>query len=325
MNENTAIEVVAVISNPAQYQSRYQLYKIFAEDLKQQNVKCRLWTVELQHGAHTMKVTQSDHENHIQLWTTALPGLVWYKENLQNIAVTHIVKAVPDFRYIAFVDADFKFEPDAFAKTIDALQHFDVVQMWSQLINFDPDGGILNNGVGLSFMYCYMNNITSKNDSEYEQGCGSPGGAWAFRRESLNKLGCGMGSPFIDWNIVGGGDRSMACCYIGQVGAWQLNPKYTRAYNDSILQWQANALDALKKNVGYVANTVRHLWHGRMLDRGYDTRWRILVDYQFNPLTDLKKDISGVLQLVVQSPRQIAMRDALRKYFFSRKEDATTI
>jgi Glycosyl transferase family 2 len=319
-----SIEVIACISNPAQYKSRYKLYKLFADDLKQQSIKVRLWTIELAHGAYPMKVTQSDNENHIQLWTSGLPGLIWYKENLINLAINHVISRAPDTRYIAWVDADFKFEPNAFAKTVAALQHYDIVQMWSHLINFDPKGGILNNGVGISFMYAYMNGIQNQNTSAYEQGCGSPGGAWAARRDALNKIGCGLGSPLIDWNIVGGGDRSLACSLIGKI-EWQMNPQYTKAYNDSMQTYQDIAVRELKKNVGYVDNTVRHMWHGRTIDRGYDSRWQILVDYQFNPLTDLAKDVSGVLRLVIGNDRQIKLRDALRKYFFNRNEDATSL
>lgn len=318
------IEVIAVVSNPMEYESRYRLYKVFADDLKQQGVAPRLWTVELRHGMRPARVTHSNHENHIQLWTSALPGEIWHKENLINIALQHLTREVPDWRYVAWVDADFKFQPDAFSKTIQALQHYDVVQMWSHLINLDPKGGILNNGVGLSFMYCYLNGIQKQNASAYEQGTGSPGGAWAARREALNKLGCGLGSPLIDWNIVGGGDRSFACALVGRI-EWQLNPLYTPAYQDSMQVFQENAIQAIKKNVGYVDNTVIHLWHGRMINRGYDTRWRILVDYHFNPLTDLARDVAGVLRLVVNNERQWGLRDALRKYFGSREEDASTL
>ncbi len=319
-----SIDVIAVVSNPMQYESRYRLYKTFADDLKQQSVKVTLWTIELLHGAHPPKVTSSYHENHIQLWTSALQGVVWHKENLINLAMNHVFSRSPDSRYIAWVDADLKFEPDAFEKTIHALQHYDIVQMWSHLINLDPKGGILNSGVGISFMYAYLNGISRQNSSAYEQGCGSPGGAWAARRDALNRIGCGLGSPLIDWNIVGGGDRSFAAALIGKI-EWQMNPRYSKSYNQSMEIYQEAALDEIKKNVGYVDNTVRHLWHGRVVDRGYDTRWRILEDWQFDPLTDLARDVSGVLRLVVRNNRQIGLRDALRKYFQTRNEDATTI
>ena len=323
------IEVIAVVSNPMRYESRYRLYRQFAEDLKQQSVNVRLWTIELQHGMRPMRVTHSMHENHIQLWTSALPGEIWHKENLLNCAIQHITKVVPDWRYVAWVDADFKFEPDAFEKTIQALQHYDLVQMWSHLINFNPQGGILNNAVGISYMYGLLTAGLSL-DGCYPAWLGSPGGAWAARRESLNKIGTVLGSPLIDWVILGAGDLYFAECLMGllQCGGgvdtknlW----KYSKPFVDSLFQFQDIAVDALKKNIGYVDNTVRHMWHGRQKDKQYGTRGDILIKYQFNPLTDMKRDVSGVYQLVVRSERQIELRDACRKYFHTRNEDANTL
>lgn len=323
------IEVIAVISNPAQYQSRYKLYKIFADDLKQQDVQVRLWTVELQNGMRPMQITQSDNENHIQLWTSALPGEIWHKENLINYAINYLSKSVPDWRYVAWVDADFKFEPDAFSKTIQALQHYDIVQMWSHLININPKGGVLNNGVGISYMYGLLEAGLNPT-GQYPQWLGAPGGAWAARRESLNKIGSIFGSPLIDWVILGAGDLYLVECLMGLLhsggGTDTKNLHlYSPAFIASLQEYQSNAVSTLKKNIGYVENTVRHMFHGRQKDKQYGTRGDILIKYKFNPLTDLKRDVSGILQLVVNTPRQIALRDACRKYFFSRNEDANTL
>jgi len=49
----------------------------------------------------------------------------------------------------------------------------------------------------------------------------------------------------------------------------------------------------------------------------------VLTTYAFNPVTDLKKDRQGLWQLVVETERQMKLRDAIRHYFVSRKEDAT--
>jgi hypothetical protein len=323
------IEVIAVVSNPRCYESRYRLYKTFADDLKQQSVNVRLWTVELQHGVRPARVTHSHHENHIQLWTSALPGEIWHKENLINIALNHLTKLVPDWRYVAWVDADFKFEPDAFKKTIEALQHYDLVQMWSHLINLDPRGCILNNGVGISYMYALMHAGLSP-CGEYPAWLGSPGGAWAARRESLNKLGTVLGSPLIDWNILGSGDLYFVECLNGllKVGGGTDTKnlhKYSKAFVESIEQFQDTAVRELKKNIGCVENTVRHMWHGRQADKKYGSRGDILIKYQFNPLTDLKRDVSGVYQLVVGNERQIRLRDACRAYFYGRNEDTNVL
>lgn len=326
------LEVIAAISNPMQYQSRYELYKIFAENLKQQNVKVRLWTIELQHGMRPMEVTNEVNENHIQLWTSALPGEIWHKENLINYAISFLTNRIPDWRYVAWIDADFKFEPDAFEKTIQALQHYDIVQMWSHLINLAPDGGIINNQVSISYMYGLKNGELSRRKvgDVYPSWLGSPGGAWASRRGSLNKIGSILGSPLIDWAILGSGDLYFAAAINGLVGDYfglegARVRKYAAGYRNAMLQYEHVAVNELKKNIGYVENTVRHLFHGRAKDRQYNTRSDILIKYQFDPLIDLKRDVSGVNQLVVQTERQIGLRDACRKYFATRNEDVNSL
>lgn len=318
-----SIEVIAVIENPMQFKSRFALYKTFAAALVQQDTTYRLWTVELQHGIRPPQITVSDNEQHIQLWTSALPGEIWHKENLINLALQFITRTDPTWRYVAWVDADFLWEPDALSKTIQALQDYDVVQMWSHLINFGPGGGVLNNRVGTSYMYNYVNNGVA-NILKYPQWNGSPGGAWAARRESLNMLGCALGSPLIDWGILGAGDLYFALALTGNLAPY-IDPKFSHGYTESLYTYQTNGVFSLGKNIGYVENTVRHLWHGRTVDRQYETRGQILVKYQFDPYTDLKKDVSGVLQLVVNTPRQQALRDACRAHFKARKEDATTL
>ncbi len=316
------LEVIAVISNPRQYQSRYELYKQFANDLKQQNVKVRLWTVELQHGMRPMEITHEYNENHIQLWTSGIPGEIWHKENLLNYAINYLSRHVPEWRYVAWVDADFKFEPDAFEKTVQALQLYDIVQMWSHLINLTPGGGVVSNAVGISYMYGLLQAGLNPT-GEYPQWLGAPGGAWAARRESLNKIGGALGSPLIDWMILGSGDLYFAEAINGLLHlGGGVDTKNLKLYNpmfvSSLETYQLTAISELK-------NTVRHLWHGRQKDRQYGTRGDILIKYQFNPYTDLKKDVSGIYQLVVNSERQIKLRDACRRYFATRNEDANSL
>jgi hypothetical protein len=322
------IEVIAVISNPAQYASRYKLYSIFEKNMRQQDVRLRLWTAELAHGMRQMQVTHSYNENHIQLWTSALPGEIWNKEDLINYSIRHITREVPEWRYVAWVDADLLFEPDAFRKTVQALQHYDIVQMWTHLINYTTKGGILNNGVGISYMYGLL--TAGLNPSgEYPQWLGSPGGAWAARRDALNKIGSALGSPLMDWVILGSGDLYFAESLMGLLstgaGVDSKNlVKYHPQFIEAAMTYQANCVAGLKKNIGYVDNTARHLAHGKQTDRQYGTRGDIMIKYQFNPYTDLRRDVNGLWQLVVHNERQMALRDACRKYFFTRKEDHPT-
>jgi hypothetical protein len=151
--------------------------------------------------------------------------------------------------------------------------------------------------------------------------------AWASRRDAWDQLG-----GLIDWAIVGSADFYMAWALLGQYDRrmyWPVADSARRkrgfspAYIRANLQWQARA-QALRQNIGVVPGTIVHHWHGRKSNRGYSDRRAILIDYQFNPDTDLRRDWQGLWQLHDDgSPRLRGLRDALRAYFRCRDEDST--
>ena len=305
--------VISVVSNPIRYDSRYGLYKIFEEDITRKGAQ--LWTLEMQTGGRLHKVTDQNKAEHIQLWTSALPGEIWHKESMLNSAINHLTRQAPDWRYVAWVDADVKFEQSALEETVQALQHWDVVQMWSHAIDLSPYDETVGNKVHQSYMYCYWKGIEPKSANGYSQG-GHPGFAWAARRESLNKLG-----GLIDFGILGSGDRHMATALVGRVDE-SVHGDCHPTYRNWLRIWQDRAERNLKRNVGYVSGTIRHMWHGKKSERGYSSRWKILVKHQFNPETDIKREVGGLWQLVVESERQRDLRDDIRKYFRARNEDS---
>lgn len=320
--------VIAVVSNPYRYQSRYNLYKKFQDDcLRKMKEECdtagtQLWTLEVAQGARLHHVTSKENTQNFQLWTSSITGDIWLKENMINQAIQHMTRVCPDWRYVAWIDADVKFEEGFLKETWQALQHWDVVQMWSHAIDLDSAeswgaafSGVSNPTTHMSYMYCYWKGIDVKSKSGYSEG-GHPGFAWAARRDALNKLG-----GLIDVAVLGSADRHMAGALVGrakQTYHGDVHPNYKRFIN----AWEHRAETHIKKNVGFVGGLIRHMWHGKKADRGYSTRWQILVKHQYNPDTDIKRDVSGLYQLVSDSPRQIALRDDIRKYFIARNEDS---
>ena len=311
--------VLCVISNPMRYASRYKLYEQFQEDINRKGAP-HLWTVELQAGARVHKVTDLNNPNHIQVWKTHLPGTLWDKESMINIGISQIIKQYPDARYIAWVDADVRWEPGMIAEAQHALQHWDIIQLWSHSVDLGPQ----NQAVGKiqqSFMYCYWHNIRVESQNGYTQG-GHPGFGFAARRDSLNKLGVSLdGGPLISFGVLGSSDRHMCCAWIGAVD-WSYHGDVHGNYKKWLHKWQAIAEKNIKRNVGYISQTIRHAWHGRKADRGYSSRWKLLVKHQFDPETDLRRDVSGLWLLTSDTPRQIRMRDDFRRYFQSRNEDS---
>jgi hypothetical protein len=304
------LHVIAVISNLSRYRSRYELYQKF-EDYVNKSPDCMLHTVEASFGERPHAVTVASNRNHIQVNTS---HELWHKENLINLGISRLPA---DWKYVAWIDADVTFSrPDWAIETVHQLQHFPVVQMFSQVQDLGPDYTTLNTRPG--FGYAYVHGLPIHPTGYYAKSW-HPGFAWAARREFVDAVG-----GLVDWAILGAGDYHMACGIIGQMGR-SMPTGLTPAYVDSLNLWQARAEKYGQHNLGYVKGLLVHHWHGKKADRKYFDRWKILVDEQYNPVTDIKKDSQGLYQLVVESRRQERLRDKLRLYFRSRNEDSIDV
>ena len=300
------LHVVAVISNPERYKSRYTLFNEFKSYLVGHPAK--LTTVELSFGERPHAISTPDD---IQLTTDSE---IWHKENLINIGISRLP---PDWKYVAWVDADVMFaRKDWVEETLHQLQHFDIVQMFSEASDLTPQHKVMNHRPG--FAHSYVNGKFADPTVSFDSGSGGiaqishTGFAWAARRETIDNLG-----GLIDYAILGAADYHMAGALIGR--ADQTLPKDIHPnYKWLVKQWEARALEHVNYNLGYVDGQLLHYWHGKKENRGYTTRSKILVDEQFDPLTDIKKDSQGVFQLTDKKPE---LRNKIRQYFRGRNED----
>lgn len=296
------LHVISVLSNPIRYESRLSLFREYVERMTAAGVT--LWIVEATFGERKYQVTNDGNVHHIQL---RCDSEVWLKEALINAGRRFLP---PDAKYIGWQDADIAFVRNDWAtEVIHHLQHFPVVQPFSHAQdlgpNFEPMGQL---AMGFAFMYRELS-ITP--DSDYYTKM-HPGYGWYWRRESWDMVG-GM----IDIGILGSGDRHMACALVGHAEKslyYGLHPNYRR----SVLNWQHLAKEAVNGNIGYVPGTINHYFHGLKADRKYGTRWKILVEHQFDPEIDIIRDGDGMFRLRGNKPK---MRDAIQKYFRARSED----
>ena len=313
------LDVVAVVSNPVRYRSRYDLFRAYESHVNDSGA--RLTVVEMAFGNRPFEITQPDNPRHIQVRS---PHELWHKENLINLGVARLPR---DWRYVAWVDADLTFvRPDWVQETLQQLQHYAIVQMFAEAHDLDPDGLLLNSF--RSFAYSHVHGIPRRKKASYAGGYlegpthariaywHHPGFAWAARRETLNALG-----GLFDVAVVGEADYIMAKAIVGEAPD-VLYPGVSPGYRKAVLDWQDRA-QHLRINLGYVPGTVLHHWHGKKANRKYWDRCKILTDSQFDPSTDLKRDWQGLHQLVDGgTPRSILLRDAIRSYFRSRNEDS---
>jgi hypothetical protein len=308
--------VITPVFNAVRYRSRWRLYEDFAKRVYESGAI--LYTVEVAFGDRDFAVTEAGHPQHVQLRTG---HELWLKENSINVAVSRLPS---DWKYVAWIDSDVAFARDDWAdETRHALQHYQLVQMFSEAIDLNPE----NEGLGkaMSFVWCTLNGhptmVRAPNGAVYPyfarkpgQIYPHPGYAWAARREAWDALG-----GLIDISVVaGGGDWHMAHALVGEI-EWTLKAPYHPAYKTHMREWQKRCDRYIRRNIGIVPGLVLHHWHGPKTSRRYWSRTGIFTKHQFNPETDIKRDWQGLYQLTDEKPQ---LRDDIRAYFRARNEDA---
>lgn len=310
------LHVITVISNPVRYHSRYEHYENFKKHMEASGAT--LWTVEVAFGERPFAITKGGCDSR-EIQFRSLDE-IWLKENMMNLALSRLPL---DWAYVAFIDADIMFQnPYWLTETVQQLQHYHVVQMFANAVDLGPKHEIMQTHRG--FVKGYFDEgfkfpNKSKNKRDYYGGYdhnGSfshPGFAWAYTREALEHLG-----GLIDFACLGSADHHMCCALIGEVERTFPSQIHSR-YAQKLLRWQDRALKYLHRDVGYVDGTITHFFHGRKKDRRYVERWSILVDNNFDPDLDLKRDTQG---LYTWTDHNYKIRDAVRAYFRGRSEDS---
>lgn len=299
--------IIAVVSNPERYKSRYELYDRFKKSMDVAGVN--VLTVELAFGSRPHEVTDPANPHHVQLRSDSE---IWHKESLINVGISRLPQT---WQYVAWVDADVEFMRHDWAhEIVHQLQHFNVIQCFQTAIDLGPDGQAINTLDG--FMYSWL----SGKPSPYSKGKYGPhwhpGYAWAARREAIDDLG-----GLIDWAILGAADHHMAWAFLGKVV--ENSPKdVTAEYKQKLRIWQERATVHIRQNVGYMPGTIFHHWHGSKVNRFYVDRWKILCKHKYNPDLDIKRDWQG---LCILSDGGMRMKNDIRQYFRSRNEDGTEL
>ena len=329
------LHVLTVVSNPLRWRSRYENYWKFEAHVA--SSPAVLYTAEIVQGDRMFEVTTPDNPRNLQLRTW---DELWHKENALNLLLARVPLGA---QYIAMVDADLIFtRPDWAQETLHLLQHYQIIQMFSHLIDINQDGQPVNQSPAVSMVYQRTQDIIPRLEGAQKKKSlvadaydylhamwtgerqkpgtakrpwGCPGGAWAYRKDALNQLG-----GLMDFSIIGSADWYMAKALFGEVEEI-LDPRWHNNYKMLCREWQNNAA-ALQKDIGYMKGTVLHLWHGAKSDRGYGVRVKQMADTHFDPLHDIRRDWQGLYQLTGSNTD---LRDWIRERARMRNEDADQV
>lgn len=316
--------VVAVCSNPERYASRFRLFREFQARMRA-NPDVVLVTVEQAFGERPFEVTHCQNQLDIQIRAGA-ESTVWVKESLINIGFRQLARICPDWRYAAWIDGDVEFlRPDWARETIHALQQYKIVQPWAHAVDQGPHFAPIGHSESFCKSYWDLQSQLAAGENPSRNYTGKrvngvdtwhPGYAWAIRRSTWEKIG-----PFIDWCVMGSGDRHMACAFIGKV-EHAIHDRATASYKRLALAFQRACDKHLERDIGYVAGMLVHHFHGKKRERYYVQRTKTLADVGFDPDRDVKLNHDGLLVLTGHNLR---LRDALRRYLKSRNEDSVDL
>jgi len=96
--EPDKLHVIAVVSNPVRYASRYALYKKFKEHMELQPLVV-LHTCEVAFGRRPFEIPDAE----LKLRTY---DEIWHKENMINLMMQRLPAG---WKYVAWIDADVEF------------------------------------------------------------------------------------------------------------------------------------------------------------------------------------------------------------------------
>lgn len=307
MNRN--LYIITSIFNPFGFASRYRLYENFKRHMEESGAK--LFTIEAAFGDQPFRVTSPDNPMNAQLRTNQV---LWHKERLINIAAERLLHVVPDLRFLGWYDSDITFaNPDWVAEVLHKLTHLAVIQPFSEAINLNSNEEYMWNCPGTirHFLHTRGFHQFPPMPTSYTHK-GHPGLAWNATREAFEAMG-----GLYDRCVAGSADSIMGNAFKGDWSVY-LPGKPTAAMIGSIKTWSEKSGKIVRGKVGYTRGLLLHHWHGHSEQRGYEKRWDIMSFHQFDPMSDLRKDESGLWRWAGNKPQ---LEDDIRLSLGSRNED----
>lgn len=298
------LHVFAARFNPLRWQTPDDHYPQWVQHMLDSGVQ--LTVVECQYGEREF-VCALPHVNHIGVRSDSW---AWSKENLINIGISR----VPEANYICWSDTDIFHRRATWAsETVEALQHYRIVQPWSDAYDLGPhDEHLAHFRSWCSQFHAGQPLIPDRHGWKAYGTYPHPGYAWASTRRVLEYPG-----GLFELAGMGAADHMMALALVGKADS--ACPKHSNpAFMKHLLLWQERMSVAVRQRIGYVHGTIEHRFHGSKENRGYLSRWSMFMRHGFDPDTDLKRNTYGVIEWAGNKPELEREWDL---YLRSRGED----
>lgn len=301
--DNT-LHVIGVITNPMRYHSRLRLFREWYKAMEATpNVK--VYVVEAAFGDRQHEVTEAGNPCHLQL---RIYQEIWHKENLINLAVKRLLPH--NWKYMCWSDCDVFQAHDSWAlESIHQMQHYSVIQPWSDCIDLGFHGNILHHFQ--SFCYIHRLGVPKQCHPSQPYKYAHSGFMWACRRDFWEAVG-----GLLDWSILGSADHHCAFGLIGEIKN-SIHDRMGENFKRLAKEWEHRAYRFTKGHLGFVKGRIEHRFHGKKASRKYRERWALLIENSFDPVNDLTYDPQGVITLTGK-PKLL---QSCREYMVGRNED----
>ena len=311
------LHVVTCCANPLRWSSREALArKALAQWLNAPEVHVTI--VEAAYGSRGFALADvaGPRVEHIGVRATTL---AWNKECLLNIGLSRLPSGAEK---VAFLDADIVFRrPQWAAETLTALDLYPVIQPWDTAYDLGPHDEHIQTHKSFASLWHAGKPVTATGP-KFWKFSGGPyeyahsGYATAWQRKALDRIG-----GLFDLGGMGSGDHHIMLGLIGKPMS-SLPGGVSDAYRDAVVTWAGRAAAEVNGKLGVSHGTLEHPFHGRKVDRAYETRWGMFIDHRFNPYTDLKRNSHGVLEFAGNKPD---LERSFDRYMRARNEDTNSL
>jgi GR25 family glycosyltransferase involved in LPS biosynthesis len=290
------LAVLTTFFNPKNYINLRYNYLKFSEKIKE---KADLFPIELSFNGEFF----IEDENVIRI-EGSQDNILWQKERLLNIALENLPK---EYTNVAWIDCDIIFENENWVDEVnEKLNEYKVLHLFENAKRLDENGKI--DRISKSI----IRDIKDSNTIPVNLNKGITGFGWAIRREDIDKI------KFLDTQIIGGGDALMFFSFVG-LNNTVFHKKMNKEWLDFYNKWHDKSFSNICLSINNISGDIIHLYHGKMVNRNYNSRYDILSKDKFNPDLDLVVDNNNLWRFKGDIGRN------LEKYFESRDEDDNII